>query len=87
MTLILEAEQSLAILKVVAEKNTRIKQLEAEKKKEYDDATQIMIDKDSTIKSLEEVNQRLTEAIEFEINQPMQIARQQERLQKALEGL
>ena len=30
MTLILEAEQSLAILKVVAEKNTRIKQLEAE---------------------------------------------------------
>ena len=85
MTLILEAEQSLAILKVVAEKNTRIKQLEAEKKKEYDDATQIMIDKDSTIKSLEEVNQRLREAIEFEINQPMQIARQQERLQKALE--
>ena len=30
MTLILEAEQSLAILKVVAEKNTRIKQLEAD---------------------------------------------------------
>ena len=33
-----------------------------------------------------EENQRLREAIEFEINQPMQIARQQERLQKALKG-
>ena len=38
------------------------------------------------IKQLEAENQRLTEAIEFEINQPMQIARQQERLQKALKG-
>jgi len=42
---------------------------------------------DKAVNSLEAENQRLTEAIEFEINQPMQIARQQERLQKALEGL
>ena len=60
----------------------KIKQLEADSK---------IVNRSlfATLKEVDELkakNQRLTEAIEFEINQPMQIARQQERLQKALKG-
>jgi len=65
----------------VLELQYRIKQLEADivklQAKQFKDLAEIAL-------KWEQKNQRLTEAIEFEINQPMQIARQQERLQKAL---
>ena len=61
----------------------KIKQLEAE----FEMITKDRDDRVHELYESNEENQRLTEAIEFEINQPMQIARQQERLQKALEGL
>ena len=62
---------------------TKIRQLESE----IAVLNESISEYDKAVNSLEAENQRLTEAIEFEINQPMQIARQQERLQKALEGL
>ena len=59
-----------------------IKQL----KEEFEMITKDRDDRVHELYESNEENQRLTEAIEFEINQPMQIARQQERLQKALKG-
>jgi len=59
MTLILEAEQSLAILKVVAEKNTRIKQLEAE----FNICEKLLDETREDLYKEQAENQRLREAI------------------------